>query len=148
MTVVQVENGVVVSRHINTSLAAVREQLGPDAELYEADAYGGDMHVGDGLFEAPQPEPVAPSQEDYTAAIQAHLDTTAQERNYDSAQVAASYVNSTVAAWQAEAEAIISWRDAVWSYAYAELDKITTGEREPPSVDELVAELPVMVWPE
>lgn len=95
------------------------------------------------VADAPQP-----TQADYRQAIQAHLDAEAQTRSYDSAQSAASYASSTNTVWKAEAEAVIAWRDAVWVYAYAELAKVQAGERERPSVEELIAELPDIVWPE
>lgn len=40
--------------------------------------------------------------------------------------------------------------DAVWSYAYAELDKVTAEppERDVPSIEDFIAELPAMSWPE
>lgn len=40
----------------------------------------------------------------------------------------------------------VAWRDAVWLYAYAELDKVMASEREQPSVDEFIGELPVIEW--
>lgn len=35
----------------------------------------------------------------------------------------------------------------MWIYAYAELDRVTLGEREVPTVEEFIAELPVIEWP-
>lgn len=43
--------------------------------------------------------------------------------------------------------AFISWRDALWAYAYAELRKVAQHERPQPSVDDFLKELPAMVWP-
>lgn len=88
-----------------------------------------------------------PSVEDYKAAIVAHLDAKAQERRYDNAVSIATYTDSTNPTWIAEALAFVAWRDAVWVYAYAELDKVMSGERLQPTIAELVAELPEMVWP-
>lgn len=90
--------------------------------------------------------PVLVTADDYRRAIQTHLDTAAQSRNYDSGTTIATYVNSTNPAWAAEAQAFVAWRDAVWAYAYVELDKVTTGARPQPSVEELVAELPEIDW--
>lgn len=44
--------------------------------------------------------------------------------------------------------AFVAWRDAVWTYAYAELDKVLAAEREQPSVEAFIGELPVIAWPE
>lgn len=92
----------------------------------------------------PSPEEVV---ESFRRAIQSHIDATAQARSYDSGTSLAGYVSSTNAAWAAEAQAFVAWRDAVWVYAYAELDKVTGGQREVPTVEGFIAELPAMVWP-
>nr|WP_321482370.1 hypothetical protein [uncultured Cohaesibacter sp.] len=87
-----------------------------------------------------------PTQEEYTKAIQAMLDNAAIARRYDSAATMATYTNSTNGAWSAEATAMIAWRDAVWLYAYQQLDLVQSGDREQPSVGELLAELPLPNW--
>lgn len=101
--------------------------------------------------EAPQePEPAPPTLEDYRAAIRAHVDATAQARLYDNAVSCASYLNSTSPIWAAEAQAFVAWRDAVWVYVLAELDKVQSGQREQPTVEQFVAELAAAVpmeWP-
>lgn len=89
----------------------------------------------------------APTVDDYKAAIVTLLDAKAQERRYDSAVSISTYISSTNLQWAAEATAFVAWRDAVWAYAYTELDKVLTGQRPQPTVAELIAELPAMVWP-
>ncbi|MBD3844879.1 hypothetical protein IED13_04160 [Bosea sp. SSUT16] len=96
---------------------------------------------------APAPYPVLPTIDDYRAAIQAHVDATAQARNYDSGLTCASYVGSTNPAWAAEAAAFVAWRDAVWVYAFTELPKVQSGQREQPTIAAFLDELPVMIWP-
>jgi len=49
--------------------------------------------------------------------------------------------------WAAEAAAFAAWRDAVWTYAYAELAKVQAGQRAQPTVTDLIAELPAIIWP-
>lgn len=85
---------------------------------------------------------------DYAAAIEAHIDAVARTRGYRNADRLASYVGGTVAQWAAEAAEFVSWRDSVWLYAYAEMTKVLNGQRAQPSIDELIAELPVIAWPE
>jgi len=85
--------------------------------------------------------------DDYRLAIQAHIDATAGQRSYDSGLTCASYVGSTNPAWAAEASAFVAWRDAVWTYAYAELAKVEGGQRPQPTVETILAELPALVWP-
>lgn len=91
---------------------------------------------------------VALTVDDYRLAIQAHVDATAIVRNYDSGTSLASYVASTNPAWAAEAAVFVAWRDAVWTYAYAELDKVLSAEREQPTIEAFIGELPVIEWPE
>lgn len=83
----------------------------------------------------------------YAAAIQRFVDQTAAGKGYGDGVACASYALSTVDAWRAEAEAFVAWRDAVWLFAYSQLALVHTGEREAPSVEELLSELPEMVWP-
>ncbi len=83
----------------------------------------------------------------YTGAIQAHLESKASERDYDSIQSAVSDRGDPNAQFAAEAEALFVWRSAVWSYATAELEKVTAGERSQPGIEEFVGELPAFVWP-
>lgn len=89
----------------------------------------------------------APTQADYAAAIQAHVDAAARDRSYHDGVHLASYVASTNVVWAAEAAAFVAWRDAVWAYAYAQLAAVAAEEREQPTVAELVGELPEMEWP-
>lgn len=84
----------------------------------------------------------------YSAAITAHLEATARSRSYDSALSLASYVASAIPAWAAEAAAFVAWRDAVWAYALTEMGKVQAAERAPPTVEALIAELPVIAWPD
>lgn len=84
----------------------------------------------------------------FQAAIQAHVDAAAVAKLYNDGNALAGYVNSTVPQWAAEAQAFVAWRDAVWVYAYAELDKVKNGQRPVPTVDEFLAELPENDWPE
>ena len=86
--------------------------------------------------------------EDYTAAIVAHLDATAASRLYDNAVSIATYVGSTTPQWAAEAAAFVAWRDQIWLYAYAELAKVTHGQRPQPTIVALIDELPALAWPE
>lgn len=89
----------------------------------------------------------APTQADYAASRQAHVDAAARDRSYHDGVHLASYVASTNVVWAAEAAAFVAWRDAVWAYAYAQLAAVAAEEREQPTVAELVGELPEMEWP-
>lgn len=90
----------------------------------------------------------APDQSAFQRAIEAHVDAVAAQRGYSSAVSLASYDASTIDLWRAEAESFIAWRDAVWTYALAELAKAVEGKRSIPAVSAFIAELPAMTWPE
>lgn len=111
------------------------------------DAVTGEVEI-DEAFELesvlPTPEQII---ETFRVATQSHVDATAQARRYDSGTSLASYVASTNPQWAAEATVFVSWRDEIWSHAYAELDKVLAGLREQPTVDAFLAELPAISWP-
>lgn len=83
----------------------------------------------------------------FSSAIQTHLDTTASQRRYDSIHTAISYRDDPNPVFASEAAALFAWRSAVWTYSTAELDKVMAGERDIPTVDAFLAELPAIVWP-
>lgn len=92
-----------------------------------------------------EPQPL--TEDDYRRAIQRLIDAHAQSRRYDNGNSLATYATSKIPQWAAEATAFVAWRDAVWAYAYTELAKVLSGERDQPRVDVLVGELPELVWP-
>lgn len=98
--------------------------------------------------EQKQAEAQARLLETFRRAVQAHVDATAQTRDYDNGNSIAGYVASTNPIWASEAQAFVAWRDAVWAYAFAELAKVQHGAREIPTVEEFLAELPTINWNE
>lgn len=80
--------------------------------------------------------------------VQALLDSEARKNGYDSILSACSYVSSSVAKFKTEALAFIAWRDAVWSTCYSILDQVESGARIPPSLDQLIGEMPLISWSE
>ncbi len=78
------------------------------------------------------------------AAVQKYMDSKAQERGYDSILSASSYAGFTNP-FQAEGQAFIKWRGAVWAYCYQELAKVQAGQRAVPTEAGLIAELPALV---
>jgi hypothetical protein len=95
----------------------------------------------------PEPVPVMPTVAEYTAAIQAMLDTEARTHNYDSILSLASYVASTHPPFAAEGQAGLDWRDAVWGTSYSLMAQVHAGTLAQPTIAELLAMLPPMVWP-
>lgn len=93
------------------------------------------------------PPPVYPPVEDFTAAITAHLDATAQTRRYDdriTCMVRAGFAGP----FQAEAQAFALWADSCNALAYQLLAEVEAGTRPmPTTTQELIDALPPMIWP-
>ena len=85
---------------------------------------------------------------DCKAALELHINEVAAERTYSSGVSCVSYKDSTNPQWAAEAAAFIAWRDACYAYAYDYLARAQGGEIPNPSVDDFMATVPAMVWPE
>ena len=98
----------------------------------------------DGVEVAP---PTMPTVAGYTAAIQTMLDAEARTHNYDSILSLASYAASTHPPFAAEGQAGLDWRDAVWGASYALMAQVQAGTLAQPTIAELLAMLPPMVWP-
>lgn len=78
-------------------------------------------------------------------ALDSHYDAKAAERQYDSrftCALRAGYAGP----YQAEGMAFAKWMDACNVYAYQQIDKITSGQRPTPTVEQFIAELPALTW--
>lgn len=75
--------------------------------------------------------------------VQAWMDGVVRANGYDSVISCASYANSGVPQWKADALAVIAWRDAVWQAAYAWKES-ADGQmpQNIPTVAEVIAQLP------
>jgi hypothetical protein len=102
----------------------------------------------DGVEPLPATPAPLPQVPDYKVAVQAMLDAKAREREYDGILSATTYATSTLPRFQAEGQACVAWRDAVWSKCYELMEQVDTGALAQPTVDELLAMLPAMEWPE
>ena len=92
----------------------------------------------------PTPEQIVAQ---YTAAVQKHLDDFARTRGYDGIMSAATYATSTVPKFKAEGQYAVEARDATWAKCYEVLAAVEAGSRPMPTLDKLLAELPVLTWP-
>src|SRR5690606_519772 len=100
----------------------------------------------------PEPEPVpVPTEEEKRkalgAAVQIHLDTIAQERGYHSMLFLCSYAEDPHPLFAAEGKAGLVWRSAVWVKVGEVETEVLAGRRTLPTAEELIAELPKIVWP-
>ena len=80
-------------------------------------------------------------------AIHAHLDDVARARDYFSWETLTQFADSSIPDWVADYQAAIAWRDAVWVHAYTVIGQVQQGLRTVPTAEELIAELPTIVWP-
>lgn len=85
-------------------------------------------------------------QEALTKAVQNYMDATVQARGYDGIAIACTYATSTDEAFAHEGQCCVAWRDKVWRQCYDTLDAVLDGEREIPTAEELISELPELVW--
>jgi len=83
-----------------------------------------------------------------TNAIQNHMDTKARERNYDGILSLCTYATSTFPKFAAEGQAGVGWRDACWSRGSEVMTEVQQGLRPIPTEQELLGELPALVWPD
>lgn len=82
-----------------------------------------------------------------TDGVQSYMDSVAQTRGYDDILKAISYRGDTVnTTFAQEGEACFTWRSQVWTKYYAILAEVKAGNRAIPTLEEVIAELPVLVW--
>lgn len=79
-------------------------------------------------------------------AVQKYMDSKAEERGYDSILSVCSYINSGVEKFDIEGDLARKWRSACWDYCNDQLDRFKAGERGIPTEEELIDELPKLVW--
>lgn len=92
-------------------------------------------------IEAVTPEQMKAS---IVTAVQAHLDSQAQSKGYDSILSATSYAGYPND-FQLEGIAFGTLRANVWKYCFTQLAEIESGERPIiPTVEEFIAELPLI----
>lgn len=96
----------------------------------------------------PQEEIAATLKKAVADAVQRHLDATVQARGYEFIHTCVTYADEpAVPRFQVEGQAARAWRSAVWAACYAALDSVLADERAPLTPEEMVAELPALVWP-
>jgi len=78
--------------------------------------------------------------------VQAHLDSAAREKGYDSIFTAVTYADEpAVTKFQTEGRAMRKWRSLVWDACYQILADVQAGTRTIPTETDLIAELPTLI---
>lgn len=105
--------------------------------------------VRDGdAFIPPPPPSIEQLKRIFTDAVQRRLDEFARTRGYDGILSAATYATSTVPQFQIEGQYAVEARDLTWAKCYQIMNAALAGERDIPTLAELLDELPVLEWPE
>lgn len=97
------------------------------------------------LEDAPKPTDleIAQAQE---SVVRRYLNAGAAQRHYDSITTVCSYVASTNPQFKSDADTCIPWRDACWEHYLIYLTSVEAGASAWTDA-ELIADLPVLVWP-
>lgn len=77
------------------------------------------------------------------SAVDQHIDSICKTKGYDNANSISKYMARPSSAWYAECIALGDWIDACWLHCHSVLNDVSSGNRNVPTVEELVAELPV-----
>lgn len=92
---------------------------------------------------------IARRESEIVVMVQELIDSTAQQKRYDTGESCCSYVGDPDEEFNADAVAFQAWRGRCWRTCYNILNSVTAGTVPPEEVtDEYVLErLPVMEWP-
>lgn len=116
----------------------------PKVLLEESDVVGvGYTYDGTQFIKPPAP---LPTLADYDAALTAHLDAVAQSRNWAD-RVSLMARAGFAGPWQADAVAFGTWADGCNVIGYQLLADYQAGTIPQPTIAEMLALLPEMVWP-
>lgn len=78
--------------------------------------------------------------------IQAYIDNFAHTRDYDNAVYCISYKDSIIPRFKNEAKRMMVYRDLCWAIATDFNLKYKNGERDRPTLEEIMTALPVLSW--
>lgn len=95
-------------------------------------------------------EYIARRESEIVGMVQELIDSTAQQKRYDTGESCCSYVGDPDEEFNADAVAFQAWRGRCWRTCYNILNSVTAGTVSPEEVtNEYVLErLPTMEWPE
>jgi hypothetical protein len=95
----------------------------------------------------------APTEADYSNAIQSYVDQVAQSKQYTDGNSCATYAllaeSPQGTLWKEEALAFVAWRANVWAYAFQQFALVQSGQRSQPTVAQILAEVEAIAitWP-
>ena len=83
---------------------------------------------GNPILQDPPEPTLQETQDAISARIQNTIDTLAKSWGYDNIVSAISYLSSSNKQYAADATALNTWRDAVWTWAFQNFPSITAGQ--------------------
>jgi hypothetical protein len=95
----------------------------------------------------PHPKTLEEIIAEFSAKVQARLDTFARTRGYDGILSACTYATSMYQKFSTEGQYCVNSRDATWAKCHEVLNDVQSNQRSVPTWEELEAELPVLSWP-
>lgn len=129
-----------------------------DVEALPNDFVGGHYTYAGGVFtrtqvgleaaQAAQAQFIADFTATVSEAVQKRLDDFALTREYDHILSACTYATSAVPKFAAEGQYCVQARDATFAALYQIRADVLAGQRPIPTPEELLSELPPLVWPE
>ncbi len=128
-------NNVVIARLVVDAI--------PQGMVNGDSASIGDTWDGNQFIKPPAP---LPTLEDYDAALTAHLDSVAQSRRWQD-RISLMSRAGFPGPWQADAIAFGQWADGCNVIGYQILADFQAGLIPQPTIAEMLAALPAMVWP-
>lgn len=136
-------------KYSNTSNGYVVREIDGNVEYKSLDS----QDIIDWIAQGNTPDPAdPPSQEQIKQAlvnaIQDYLDAEARMHSYDGILSLCSYATSENPKFGPEGKAGVIWRDACWAKGYETLAACEAGTMAIPTVDELLSQMPKMIWPE
>ncbi len=79
--------------------------------------------------------------------VQKTLESTAQQKGYDTVLSMCSYATSTNLQWKEEAEAFIFWRDTIMLNAVNVFNELLSNPSNVPDFEDFKSQLPTINWP-
>lgn len=131
------------------------QSVGPDGQVYGWDSVKDipktHTRLSDSEVEARINPPLTEEQlrEQFTTAIQSHMDQAAKAAGYDDIKAAVTYADEpAVPRFQAEGQAFRAWRSLCWDYGYEQLAAVKANTRALPTIEQFLEELPPLDLPQ
>lgn len=87
--------------------------------------------------------------QEISEAVEKYVDDVIYtQKKYRSADSLPKYINSNNPKWAAESNAGLAWVTSVWEKAELILKEVTEGQRPIPTAEQVISELPEIVWPD